>query len=500
MQIIESNIARFSIYATSFVIIMWLTSHYFPINADYANSPLVWREFISRGSDAFFDWKPTPDNWYFSVYPVHFALFYILNDDGVVPLIIASSLFTWFVAFFSGEIVRKTTNSWHYIPVVVCITFLPKIMYHAGFVPHPFAHNSTNAYGLAMLMLAAGNIINRKYWITALIGAIGLFVNASDMWISPTYFLPIIICEAFLFFKNKSGLKHIVILGLFFFLAVFHVIPKIMGFPIQQFKIVDLEQIFLNINMCTLLIGETINIFYFSSSLSYYLSTLVWLILSTWAVIVCFKRGGYTQYIAFVVYLSLAGIVSSFILSNPSPFPGPPRFFVNVAPCVFILAAMAIKISDKKILSISFLMFLVSSLSSYDPAEMYMKKKVNENNEYITFLKENNLKYGYGDFWDLSMTVNWLSNGDILIVPVILNKDLSINYKYPRAQTFKSWMTDDFRKTMPDRQFIAVSSGGECKDTSECIKGIIKQVGNPDQIIKYKKINIMIYNHRINFK
>jgi hypothetical protein len=50
----------------------FLTMRYFSLDPDSANSPLVWRAFLTEGFSAFKDWAPTPDNWYFTTYPVNF--------------------------------------------------------------------------------------------------------------------------------------------------------------------------------------------------------------------------------------------------------------------------------------------------------------------------------------------------------------------------------------------------------------------------------------------
>ncbi len=58
-----------------------LTYRYFPVEPDASSSPLIWRAFLTEGITAFKDWKPTPDNWYFTVYPINFIFFNLISDD-----------------------------------------------------------------------------------------------------------------------------------------------------------------------------------------------------------------------------------------------------------------------------------------------------------------------------------------------------------------------------------------------------------------------------------
>ncbi|MBS9765752.1 hypothetical protein, partial [Pseudomonas mosselii] len=58
----NNKITSIIMYAISFSFLAFIISRYFPINSDYANSPLVWREFLDKGVSSFFDWRPTPDN------------------------------------------------------------------------------------------------------------------------------------------------------------------------------------------------------------------------------------------------------------------------------------------------------------------------------------------------------------------------------------------------------------------------------------------------------
>lgn len=493
---------RILLVAISICAITFLTTRYFSPNGDYANSSLVWRMYLQNGYQAFFDWRPTPDTWYFTVYPLHFLLFYILGNDGIVPLAIASALYTIVLTFTSAHIVRKCTGSdLYWAATITCLTIMPEIMYLAGYLGHPFAHNSTNAFGMAMLALAAYNLQKRNLLITIFVGITLILTNASDMWISPTYFIPIIIGELYLFIKNRRDFFHISILVVCFVISVTHVVAILMGFPIQKFSVVPLDKILENISIAIHLPGETLNLLIIPSDLSFIASFFIAASFASWAFVISYKRGGLSQYIGIVTYFSLIGIISSFVISNVSFPPGPPRFFVSLLPCFIILISIAACFGGRFswLFKVIILLSIISNINSYKGSLDYKNKAVTEISNHINFLKSNKLYYGYGDFWKMSQTVNLLSGGDITIVPIYMVDNTTYHDKYARVQTFKSWYTDSFRKSTPERQFISITKGHECSDVPVCVENAQKQVGKADEILNFDEYTYLVYNRRIMF-
>ncbi|HFW9191992.1 TPA: glycosyltransferase, partial [Shigella sonnei] len=123
--------------------------------------------------------------------------------------------------------------------------------------------------------------------------------------------------------------------------------------------------------------------------------------------------------------------------------------------------------------------------------------------EYMTFLSNNNLSYGYGSFWySMNMTVNWLSKDQIHITPVFFNPETGVVYFQPaRIQTLSSWHTKEFISGKPNRQFIAITqgqTGGDtCPNVQICIDGAQKQLGKADEILSYKNTTFLVYNKPI---
>lgn len=54
---------------------VWVVNLNFVIDSDVSNSAIVWHEISKNGWSIIKKWRATPDNWYFTVYPIHFLLF-----------------------------------------------------------------------------------------------------------------------------------------------------------------------------------------------------------------------------------------------------------------------------------------------------------------------------------------------------------------------------------------------------------------------------------------
>lgn len=495
----NNKITSIIMYAISFSFLAFIISRYFPINSDYANSPLVWREFLDKGVSSFFDWRPTPDNWYFTVYPINFAIFFLLGDDGVIPLLISTILFAALVTLFSSEISKISNGKWSYVSVIVGTTLLPQIMLTDGFVAHPFAHYSTAAYGFLMLLLFTKNLSKNNIYITTMIAAIGLIANSSDMWNAPTFFMPILLVEIYLFLSKERRVSHLCVMAAFFGLSITHVLPILMGFDIQKFEIVDISMMLQNIYGSIILIGETINISVMKGNIFYIASFFVMLFLVLISVWIGWLSGGIKRYVTITLFLSLLGIVSSYIISNNSSFPGPPRFFVNVIPCVFAILAINLSGRYSRLLLVITILFAVTSINSYETKKWWAKGVITENNQYIDFLKKHDLQYGFGDFWDKSMTVNWISRGDVKIFPIFIRDGYRLDPYSVRWQTMRSWHTEEFLNGLPKRQFFAISKGRECSDVEKCVIGIQERYGYASEVLTFKKMTILVYDDGIPF-
>ncbi len=483
----------------SFLMICKIISFYFPIEGDAANSPVVWREFTEHGFSALASWRPTPDNWYFTIYPVSFLMFWLFGNDGVVPLIITTSFFTWLAAVsMFCTAMMMTKSKWSYVTLLM-LSLLSAYTYTNGFVAHPFSHYSTAAFGAfsAALVFCAYKY-NKKtlYYISAIFSLLG---SLGDPWYLPTFFLPLIIGLAFISITERKNYLPLVINIAAFVLSFSGVIQKVLNLPTEPFKITTVEQMAVNIHHAVMASGGMINLFFSFADWARLASFAVCAVIFLWAVLVCFRMGGVSRLIAVVALFSIAGIYSSYILSYAYTGDVTARFFLNVV-VFFAPVVVAACFYRKSIVgSIVVLVLILSSAWSYSEIRKPVMDHKDDTYAFIKFLNEHKLSYGYSNNVYLSTTVNWLSNKNIQVTQIYQDgKTGKINFKRVRSQSFASWHEPEFINSKPDRQFISVSPRA-CGDMDLCINAIRKDIGEPDEILTFKVNKILVYNNRIKF-
>ncbi|HHM0324784.1 hypothetical protein ACL6YL_08265 [Escherichia coli] len=497
------NVSTICIYFGSLLFICLITSRYFPIEPDVANSPIVWREFIEHGISAFSNWKPTIDNWYFTVYPINFMFFYIFNDDGKIPLIITTALFSFVLTVtcrsIAHRVIGKNSNALYIL--VASLTFIPMYTLTFGFAAHPFSHNSTNMFGMICVIISMNAISSRKLINTVMSGVISTISSISDPWFLASYFLPISIAYAAFSLREKNIRNHLYIYLFMLFITMSNVIQKHLGLPIHAFEVVPFDKWIENAYWTMLIIGRSLNIFFIEQNAAYLSSLCVWVIIFVYSFFSCYKANAIARFFAIFSLMSLCGIVSSYIISYIGPSFISGRFFLNVTCVLLTLMVAASVIKHNTLLLCVAILFIASSLYSYQLRDRPLHDESLSAKNYISFLKKHNLHFGYGTFWRNSNTVTWLSNGDIHVTPVFFDRNNGyIDFNRSRIQTSDLWRTGRFREKSPERQFISIieySSGDACKDKSLCINAAIKQVGEPDEKLEYGDYTILVYNKRI---
>lgn len=497
----KTSLALLSVLSSLFLI--WITTRYFPVEPDVVNSPLVWRHVVENGLTAIHDWKPTIDNWYFTVYPVNFLIFSVLDDDGIVALRLATSLFPIGIAIFAMLTTRKYFG---YIPglcSLILLSLIPAFSYTYGFMAHPFSHNSTNAYGFLCLLLSVLNLKHKSFIFTIFISTIALLSGVSDPWFMASFFIPLLLSYLLMCYWDKKTIPHAFIIFLFCIIALSNVIQNALDIPPHHFKLVEFSAMLLNLKWATLLIGKSLNLFIIDNDTTSILSFFAWFIVILSSAIIYIKKMEFNKlYIISFCLLSIAGIVSSFIISYESPDYISSRFFMNVT-CFAIVMCCAGMITRLKVLFYAVaILFSLSSINSYINNKAPLHDQTVLIKSYVDFLKRNDLHYGYGSFWDKSITVNWLSGGDVHITPVFFNPTTGrIDFMSVRQQTLTSWHTAQAFESAPERQFIAVTTANHperCLEMAPCLTGIEEQVGKPDEVLDFGDTKILIYNRRLN--
>lgn len=497
---LKESITFLSSLIASLLVAYILTARYFPIEADAANSPLVWRAFLNEGFSAFKDWSPTADNWYFTTYPVNF-LFFTLINDGKSSLILSTSLFIGLTSFLLTSITYSINKSKTSLITLISLVSLPAYVYTFGFAAHPFSHYSTNFFGVLTLSLAFYNLNRKSLSLTAICTLIAVLASISDPWFQATYFLPLVLVHFFFSWRKETPIKITSILLIGFIISMTHLLPKALGLPIQKFKLVPYEQWPLNAEWVLQVLGKSLNLFFIDTQLAHALSLLTWVVAFLYALKICLRKGKESIFISLFSFLTISAIISSFIISYDSPADISARFFVN-AVCFFItLTVLGMSFSNKKILCVFLSLYIASSLYSYHTNKSPLYDQEKQTYEFIYFLNKNNLKFGYGDYWRFSNSVNWLAQGKIHISPVLFNERTHrIDFNKPRVQTMKSWLTDDYVKDAPNRQFVSIPVVESTEPNAAGniqLSAIRNQLGEPDETLTFQGMTIFIYNNRI---
>ncbi|EOY5405590.1 glycosyltransferase [Cronobacter sakazakii] len=500
-KIIKSRTSRYAIIIACILISILITRKYMPYDSDIVNSQIFWPDFLKSGMSVFKDWIPTVDSWYLSVYPLHFLFYYIFGSTDVSVVIAATALYLIIIASSVYGITKAITGSeWSSASLILCL-LCPAFSYTYGFLVHPFSHNSTNALGLLCIYLALQSYQGRSLLITVLSSLIAIMASVSDPWFLASYLLPLIIGTVIISFKDRSHVKIAFCYALAFTISYSGVIQSFLGIPMHAFTLVKLPVMLENLTQMVFLVGRMLNIFVIQNDISYSLSFITFTCLTLFSLYKLYTLNGIYRFLSFILFFSAAGILSSFVLSYPDVSILSARFFVNLQYiCITLSLILTVKFRSV-IAAVILALYASGSIYSYSVTPAGLHQKKDETVDFVRFLHQNNLSFGFGSFWRLTHTVTWLSSGKIHVLPIYFNdSDGSIDLKRARAQTMRSWLSNEYLSQQPERQFIAFSKsiGGKCRyDINFCIKGTVAKIGEPSEKLKYEDMVIYVYNKKI---
>lgn len=495
------SIKNVALAVLSFLVAIFLTARYLPVETDALNSPIVWREITEHGFGVLKSWYATQDNWYFTVYPVNFFFYLLFGNDGIVPLTISTALFACLTAISFWYVAFRCSAGKYSVLVISALTLMPAYAYTFGFIAHPFSHYSTTAYGSLCVAIMIANVNVRHYALVAIVSIISILAGASDPWYLASFFLPMLLSQAYLLWKKQASVKDFITYTVAFVISISGLVQKIFNIPVEHFKLTTLDQMVINFEVAFTAIGRMLNPFFVNNSVTLSLSLIIWIPLTLYSAWICFKSTKESSALAVLACLSISAIISSFILSFEHVNDMNARFFGNVPAFVITVCVICAAIKRSKTISALIILFCVSSLYSYTDVKGPMFDQGEKTAEYIRFLHKNDLSYGYANTVQYATTTNWMSNGDIKIVPVFQNpKTGYITKDVARGQTMRYWLSDENMAKSPERQFFAVAkSARSCSDKKMCIDAITKRIGQPDETLTFHQFTILVYNHRLSF-
>lgn len=494
------RILTFSL-ATSLLLSISLSVIHFVPDGDLVNGPIVWHEIRIYGLSALSQWNPTVDNWYFSAYPLNFLIYSLFGNYSEWSIIAVQTIQLMMIAFIAALIVRKMTSgsclSWLIMPL---ICGLGAYTWRHGLIAHPFSHNITNLYGLLCCYIFMTNKSRSISYKDVLIGVLSIIASVSDPWFLASYYLPLLIAYIFsvAFTRERGALSALpfIISGIILFS---HVIEKTLGLPVAEFHIGNFENWVSNLNWLFIGIGGMLNLFFVEGSakqyhLFYYLSFAIIFLLLVLSIV---KKSKYSSY-DLLFLMSVCGISSSFIISDTEWKYYSARFLINVV-FIGLIYIVAFSVNNKSRLSVLFLGVLFCS-GMYSHYNSYMGKAVPTSSRILSFMKQHDLKYGFGSYWATgSIAVNWLSKSEYVIRPVTFDPTYGYMIYPGRSQTFNFWYNPENNDAIK-RQFIAITDGINsegCRDKNLCTSAVIKQFGSPDETLTMGNMTFLIYNSPI---
>lgn len=475
----------------------------FIINADVSNSPVVWDEINKHGIGILHDWLATPDNWYFSNYPIHFLAFSIFGSSPGV-IIGISVLQQYFIALIASIIIKRETKSnLAYIAIPVLCLF-SWVAHNLGYISHPFSHNLINGYGLLCVYLYSINRNLRSISIDLLILILSVAAAVSDPWFVAAFYIPMMICSITDTFVYKVRSKLSLLIPALTGVIIFsHVIENYLKLPIGHFELGKLSEIPSKLYWVLYGLGENASLIPYESISVFIISGIAW---SSYYIYSLIKSRS-ADYLTIIFFFSSCGILGAFLLGNVPASPSSARFFTNLTYISIITAITTLIRHKDRVSFVIIFMLIISSAFSYisnKPHTAEVQDFVDSHglspktSEIIQFLDKNNLHYGFGPYWGMqAISIGWVTHGDFTVRPAYFDKSTG-EMKYPgRAQTFNHWYEAE---SQPDvvPQFIAVMNDKEeCPDVNLCISGVTEQFGKPDRTEKFAGATFLIYNKKL---
>ncbi len=492
------NLIRHPFFLAFTIIIGVLLSYYFvsinfSADNDVANSAIVWHEIEQYGFSVLSQWRPTPDNWYFSTYPIHFLIFELTGSSSARIIKFIEIFQVFLAAFIATLICYRKTQSHYALLLIPFFCGLSAFAYSVAYISHPFSHNLTNVYGLLCIYLYMVKPKTVNLYYETRICALILIASISDPWFQAAYYLPLFLTSIYsVFLAGTQAKKSIIPLFITGIILFTHLIERTLHLPVARFSLGSPEQMLSNAYWFLVGLGGSLNFFFVQTDNLNIFSSIIIIILYFYALMINKKR----DTIDLVVFLSLAGITSAFILSNVPGAPFSARFFVNIIYLSIIVIFTSALINTKKWLLAAMAILFMSGVYSHWHAAINSSDRSTA--ELHAFLEKNKLYYGFGPYWgSKALAITWDSGWKINIRPVSFDKINGFMKLGGRSQSFDYWYIPENNEA-PQRQFIALASEGEeCPNLQLCLDGVVKQFGEPAEKLIFNNILFYIYNRPI---
>ena len=509
-----------AVYAAGLFISLKTTLTLFGFDPDAAHSIMLWHGLQKHGFGWIQTWQFTPDNWLFSLVPIHFFEFLIL---GPRPTLV---IYTGWAIFAASSIIPALIA--RDLGLKASVFILPVIFaslgfyaYQSGFISYATSHNTTNLLGLLFLLSIIKLQKTQKRYFALPIFALGAAGGLSDPWMLPTYILPGALATLALLLTPSSKANRannllslssiiftVILLETKGFGALTFIPP--LHFALGNWPTINSNAIFLVKDL-----GGLVNIIPGQDS-NFFLPSLVSLIAIGSLYWTCLRlikladdNNSNLALQAFTLF-SVGGVALAFLISDLLAADYSARFLINVVYLGFLAIAASV---ERNWTHLSFLLksFVVIVLCLFISAGFLSNFKSAARPGFsisspqplqlLSFLDAHNLHRGYGPYWgSQANAVTVLSNWQTVIRPVVFDNTTGKIIFGNRPETsldwYKSSVFNDSRERA--RYFVVATNDGEnCADLALCINGLTLQYGKPAETLKYQNSFILVWDHSL---
>ncbi len=515
---------------------LWTSFHYtfkaYVLEGDSAVFPMLWRGWQEHGFAFFKTWYFTQDNWLLSPAPLVFLVYYVFGATGYTVLGLGWAFFV-INTLLSAAVVRLLAGKW--TPAALAITgiglFASEGAIKNAQLAHPISHNSTTMWVLLAAIAAACGMGKRDRLLSFILACIIFIAGVSDPWFNAACTLPLLLVLFLMFVIDRQhrrqsrnlmagvaagwALAYTRGLGLLSFLpkSSFHFVsswswllanirayPAAIGVFFPVVRVLKWNPVagaaFAIISVCIVFMA------------------FGWLA-RNWkglparqAVITGFLLCSiFVTSVAFATYAVHEDAGCAKFLNN--------IYFGTLILCisVFVLRWAEMTVIFRAAACVWALIFIAAGAAS-DPAAWENRIEVDDNGAAALagFLEQNELHYGYADYWAVpAEAISWTSGYHNIVRPVSLKWDPASRPEAPlfftpyAYQTSRLWYEPADSKNQ-HRFFLILNMDWPGfvigKAIPPCgfdvlLQAAERQFGKPDKTLRFYNCVVLVWGHSI---
>lgn len=420
------------------------------LSSDDVSPGLVWKEVFVHG-DYFLQgfYFPFPDPHIFSdLIPFHLLPQLLTGYDPIALALSSYFIYVAVIIIYSVLIYNMTNNITNSLIFSSLFTNIPNSAADS-FVLRPEIHIGAIFFIGILLLIYTQNIngrLNAVFYLFVL-----ALISFSDSIIILWYFIPFFVAYTLLvllnrpFEMNKMSFPFISGIVVSLVYLVKEHIPTFINYPINL--ITNKELIFEHF----LLLSKGIFLLYnnelFEFSNTYVLNIHVMIVIIILTGIMYFVFSNISEIFStnsawcLFAFLSITFVSIIYVVTTITVNISTTRYLTF--PLILTISILALTYNQKmKFRKVYFFLLLslifINAASNTELLKGGHEQPNREQYELIDYLKESNLTFGYGDYWDANL-ITYLSKDEIVVRPVIFTDAKITPFKW---LSFKRWFTE----------------------------------------------------------